>query len=175
MEYYIGEIRLFAGNFAPAGWRICNGDTLSIAEFDTLYALLGTTYGGDGQTTFKLPDLRSRVPVGQGQGPGLSNRIVGQQFGASEVTLTQGQMPAHTHTMVASSASATAAQATGLIPAQNGSDLFYAPLPASGANLQTMSPASVTPAGGNQPHNNLMPSMAVNYIISLYGIFPSRN
>lgn len=175
MDYYLGEIRLFAGTFAPAGWHLCDGTTLNIADFDALYTLLGTTYGGDGQTTFMLPDLRSRVPVGQGAGPGLTNRALGQQFGVAQVTLTANQMPAHSHGLVASTAMATAAQPSGLVPAQNGSDLFYAPQPATGANPQTMVSASVTVTGGSLPHNNIMPSMAMNYIIALYGIYPSRN
>ncbi|MBB1650115.1 MAG: phage tail protein [Delftia acidovorans] len=175
MDYYLGEIRLFAGSFAPAGWHLCDGTTLNISAYDALYSLLGTIYGGDGQTTFKLPDLRSRVPVGQGTGLGLTSRSLGQQFGVAQVSLTTNQMPIHSHGLVASTSLATAAQATGLVPAQNGSDLFYAPQPVAGANPQTMAPASVTVAGNNLPHDNIMPSMAMNYIIALQGIYPSRN
>ncbi|WP_448677434.1 phage tail protein [Delftia acidovorans] len=176
MDNFVGEIRLFGGNFAPAGWALCNGAILSISQYDTLFALIGTTYGGDGQNTFALPDLRARIPVGQGQGPGLTNRVMGEQFGVAEVTLLQNDMPAHTHDLRASTSAATASQpAPDLVPAQNGTDNFYLPKPGSGALPQSMKPNSVTPSGSTLPHSNIMRSTAVNYIIALYGVFPSSN
>lgn len=174
-DNYLGEIRLFAGNYAPAGWHLCDGAVLSISQNAALYALLGTTYGGDGQTTFQLPNLKARVPVGQGAGLGLTNRTIGQQFGVAQVTLTTSQMPAHSHRLCASTSAATSAEAQGLVPAQNGTDSFYAPAPATGAQPQAMVATTVAVAGGGQAHNNMMPSMAINYIIALEGIFPSRN
>ena len=176
MDNFVGEIRLFGGNFAPAGWALCNGAILSISQYDTLFALIGTTYGGDGQNTFALPDLRARIPVGQGQGPGLTNRVMGEQFGVAEVTLLQNNITAHTHDLRASTSAATASQpAPDLVPAQNGTDNFYLPKPSSGALPQSMKPNSVTLSGSTLPHSNIMRSTAVNYIIALYGVFPSSN
>jgi microcystin-dependent protein len=167
---YIGQIKLFAGNFAPQGWVFCDGRLLSIAENDALFALVGTTYGGDGQVTFGVPDLRGRIPVGQGQGPGLSNYAIGQAFGTETVTLTQPQLPAHTHNVLGNSAvgsggpsGATWAVGGGLSP--------YGDAAAS----QALNAGSVTSAGGNQPHDNVMPYQTVNYILSLFGIFPPQN
>jgi microcystin-dependent protein len=175
MESFVGDIRLFAGTFAPRGWLLCNGALLSISEYDTLYTLIGTTYGGDGQTTFALPDLRGRVPVGQGQGPGLSPRVMGQVYGSENVTLLPTEMPQHTHTLNATTATATSAQAAGRLFAQTGADNLYGPPPNEGPQPQAMAGAAVSPAGGSQPHNNIMPSMAINYIMAFEGIYPSRN
>ncbi|MBP6616550.1 MAG: phage tail protein [Burkholderiales bacterium RIFCSPHIGHO2_01_FULL_64_960] len=175
MESFIGDIRLFAGTFAPRGWMLCNGAVLSISQYDTLFSLIGTTYGGDGQSTFALPDLRGRVPVGQGQGPGLTNRVIGEVYGSENVTLVPNQMPQHTHTLNASTATATSAQPAGQLFAQTGSDKFYGPPPATDPQPQAMAANAVTPAGGSQPHTNIMPSMAINYIIAVEGIYPTRN
>jgi microcystin-dependent protein len=175
MESFIGDIRLFAGNYAPQGWMFCDGSLLSISEYDALFALIGTTYGGDGQTTFAVPDLRSRVPVGQGAGPGLSNRIMGERFGSENVTLLTAQMPQHSHALNATTATASSPQPGGRLFAQTGSDNLYGPAPATDPQPQTFAANAVTVSGGSQPHDNIMPSMGLNYIIALQGVFPSRN
>lgn len=166
---YVGEIRLFAGNFAPAGWMLCQGQLLSIAENDVLFALIGTTYGGDGQTTFALPDLRGRVPVHQGQGPGLSPRGLGELGGTETVTLLSAQMPAHTHAMHASTAVASGTAPGGALLAAT-SVASYDP----GVGLTPMAAGAVGSAGGAQPHDNMAPTLVVNHIISVFGVFPSQ-
>ena len=165
---YLGEIRLFAGNFAPVNWALCQGQLLSIAENDALYNLIGTTYGGDGQSIFALPDLRGRVPVHQGQGPGLSQRTMGALVGTESVTLTTGQLPAHTHPLHATTAAATITTPAGALLATTTAD-SYGPGPAT----TPMAAGAVGPAGGAQPHDNMAPTLTVNYIISLVGIYPS--
>ncbi len=168
---YIGEIRMFGGNFAPAGWMLCEGQLLPISENDTLFALIGTTYGGDGQSTFGLPDLRGRLPIHQGTGPGLSTRTLGEQNGVEDVTLTVNQLPIHTHLPAASAAFGTANDPAGNSWAvANGGDFYTSeapsvPLPADAIDAQ----------GGSQPHTNLQPYLCVNFIISLFGIFPSQS
>jgi microcystin-dependent protein len=181
-DAYVGEIRLFAGNYATENWHICDGSLLNIQAFPALYALIGTTYGGDGQTTFGLPDLRGRVPVGQGQGTNLTARVLGQKGGSSTVTLTQSQMPAHTHSFSASTVTATtptlAASGSGFAtPISTGADgpvVAYAPsaLVTSAENVNLGSNAISASSGGGQPHNNLMPYEAINYIIAVQGLFP---
>jgi microcystin-dependent protein len=161
---YVGEIRMFAGNFAPAGWALCAGQTVPISENETLFQLIGTTYGGDGQETFNLPNLQSRVPVHVGTG-----FVLGQAAGAENVTLTTQQIPIHSHPAVATTNANTAALPGGNLLAQ-GADI-YEPNTAGNA---VMSPA-LTPAGGSQPHSNLQPFLCVNFIISLYGVFPSQS
>lgn len=176
MDPYIGDIRLFAGSFAPRGWMLCAGQLLSISEQSTLFAIIGTTYGGDGVTTFQLPDLRGRLPVGQGNGPGLTPRVIGEQFGVESVTLLTPQIPSHSHSLSASTASpSTSPNPTGNVFAHSNTDNIYAPLPSSGADPQVMNVLSVQATGGTQPHNNIMPTTAINYIICIEGIFPSRN
>jgi microcystin-dependent protein len=166
---YIGEIRMFGGNFAPAGWAFCSGDTLDISQNDALFNLIGTTYGGDGQQTFNLPDLRGRVPVHQGQSPGTSNYILGQNGGTESVTLTTNQMPAHNHPFTASSANGTQGSPTDGIPASNTQNQY------SAANaVQPMKAGLIPSTGGSQPHDNMMPFLVINFIISLFGIFPSQ-
>ena len=169
---FIGEIRMFAGNFAPRGWAFCWGQLQSISENDALFTLLGTTYGGDGQTTFALPDLRGRIPVGQGQGPALTNRIIGQQYGAEEVVLLSSQMPGHTHALVASGTAATASSPAGAVVAAQPNDLVFI-----GGVTPTvlMRTDLVAPDGGSQPHDNMAPYLCLNFIIALFGIFPSRS
>jgi microcystin-dependent protein len=168
---YIGEIRIFAGNFAPNGWLFCQGQTLSIAENDTLFQLIGTTYGGDGQSTFCLPDLQGRVPLHSGQGSGLSqNYIQGETGGVEEVTLTVQQMPTHSHGLQAETGGGTSANAAGKVPAASPSVQLYT----QDVGSVALNPAAVGPAGGSQPHDNHMPYLAVNYIISLFGVFPSQ-
>lgn len=161
---FIGEIRMFPGNFAPLGWAICDGTLLAISQNSALFQLIGTTYGGDGQNTFALPDLRSRVPVHQGAG-----FVQGQSAGAESVTLTVSQIPAHTHVALASSAAGASQDPTGGVWA-NWTGSQYSD---QGANA-SMSPAAITSAGGSQPHDNMPPFLAINFIISLFGIFPSQ-
>ena len=178
-EPFIGEIIMFAGNFAPRGWAFCNGQLLSIAQNTALFSILGTTYGGNGQTTFALPDLRGRVPLHSGndsQGPGLSSYALGEQTGTESVTLLTTQMPAHTHVLAANTAAGTATEPAGNYIAgvadANSGGLF----PAFEATTNTtMGPLAISPAGGSQPHGNIQPILALNFIIATEGIFPSRN
>ena len=171
---YVGEIRMFGFNFMPVGWQACNGALLSIAEYDTLFALIGTTYGGDGQTTFAVPDLRGRLPIHQGTGPGLSTYVIGQMAGTESVTLISTQMPSHTHTAVATTAAATAiTPGTGLLPGTVSGDTFYVNT-TTGNTAAPMSTQMLTLAGGSQPHENCMPTLTAQYCISLFGIFPSQ-
>lgn len=160
---FVGEMRLFAGNFAPVGWMFCEGQLLPISEFETLFNLIGTTYGGDGQSTFALPDMRGRWPMHFGAGFTLA-----ETGGVENVTLTASQIPNHTHQPMAASA-ATSADPTGNVPAQ-WSDSEYSTAGAGG----TLLPTSIGQTGGSQPHDNLPPYVAVSFIISLFGIFPSQ-
>ena len=162
---YIGEIRMFAGNFAPAGWMFCEGQLLPISENDAMFVVLGTTYGGDGQETFALPDLRGRVPIHQGNGV-----IVGEAAGVEEVTLTVNQIPAHAHPVLASSDVGTSQTPANLVLATAQAATYFN-LPDALTNL---SPLSMGPTGGSQPHTNFQPYLCVNYIISLFGRFPSQ-
>jgi microcystin-dependent protein len=165
---YLGEIRLVPYNFAPRGWAFCSGQILSIAQNTALFSLLGTTYGGNGQTTFALPDLRGRVPVSSGQGPGLSNITLGEQAGTETVTLNQGQMPAHGHLAGASNAAATGSRPGNSVPAAGGA---YA----ASSDGTTLNPAFIQNSGGSQPFGIRPPYLGLNFIIALEGIFPSRN
>jgi microcystin-dependent protein len=169
---YIGEIRMFGGSFAPVGWALCQGQTLAISQNDTLFNLIGTTYGGDGQNTFNLPNLAGRVPVHQGQGPGISQQyIIGEAAGVESVTLATTQMPAHTHAFIASTAPAGAQSPAGAIYATAVSATpFFAGTPDVALNA-----SSVQPQGGSQPHENMQPFLVVTFIISLYGVYPSQN
>jgi microcystin-dependent protein len=166
---FVAEIRMFAGNFAPTGWALCNGQLLPISQNTALFSLLGTIYGGDGRTTFALPNLQGKAPMHYGQGPGLSPHFLGETGGEESVTLQSSQMPVHTHLPVAAGSAAT----TGT-PSENvrlaqtavGTNI-YGPA----ADLQSLG----TPAGGGQPHNNMQPYLALNFIIALQGIFPPRS
>ena len=164
---YIGEIRLFAGNFAPVGWAFCQGQILAISEYETLFNLIGTTYGGDGQSTFALPDLSSRVPIHAGTGGGGSF-VIGQFGGVETVTLTQSQIPAHNHVPRASLATGTQTSPAGNVWASSANLPF-----SSNAPSAAMDAAAIGNAGGSQPHDNMQPFLAINFIISLFGIFPS--
>jgi microcystin-dependent protein len=166
---YVGEIRMFAGNFAPVGWLFCAGQLLPIAENEVLFQLIGTTYGGDGETTFALPDLRSRVPIHQGTGPSGNTRIMGELGGVESVTLTTQQIPAHSHPLRVSTAVANNSNPAGSVPGESPSVTLYLEESPSVA----MNASAITPTGGNQPHNNMQPYQCVNFIISLFGIFPS--
>lgn len=165
-EPYVGEIRLFAGNFAPQGWAFCDGQIMSIAQSAVLFALIGTIYGGDGQTTFALPDLRGRVPVHQGNG-----YVPGQQGGLETVTLAANQMPAHRHAMNASTSPASATQGPSQVLGSSAAMRLYG----SGTPTMAMDANAIAPSGGGQAHENMPPFVALNYIISLFGIFPSRS
>jgi microcystin-dependent protein len=169
---YVGEIRMFAGNFPPLGWEFCEGQLLPISENEVLFQIIGTTYGGDGESTFALPDLRGRLPIHQGQGSGLSSRILGETGGVEAVTLTVTQIPAHSHPLLASNDLAAANTPAGSMPAvTNVAKKVYA---AAASPPAPMAPASISPAGGSQPHTNFQPYLCVNFIISLFGLFPSQ-
>ncbi|MEO7308793.1 MAG: tail fiber protein [Chitinophagaceae bacterium] len=162
---YVGEIRIFAGNFPPNGWAFCDGSIMPISENDTLFNLIGTTYGGDGQNTFALPDLRSRVPVHMG-----ASFVIGQSAGSENVTLTTLQIPAHTHVPQVNAAGGIDSPANSVWGSATGATPYGAP-----PTNATMNPASVQASPGSQPHENMIPFQALNYIISLFGIFPSQN
>jgi microcystin-dependent protein len=166
---YIGEIRMFAGNFPPAGWALCQGQLLAIAEYDTLFTLIGTTYGGDGESTFALPNLNARFPVHSGTGPGGASFTIAQTGGVDEVTLTTNQLPAHSHPVTAGSG-ATTATANGAYPG------VWADAPyTSNAPDTTLAPQQLAPQGGSQPHENRQPYLAMTFIIALFGVYPSPN
>lgn len=178
-EPFIGEIQVFGFNFAPRGWAFCNGALLSIAQNTALFSLLGTTFGGDGQTTFRLPNFANRAVAGQGQGPGLSFRSDGQAFGEFTVTLTPSQMPLHTHSMVlfaqndVSKRASTPATGAGLsVPSSSAATPFTSP---GNANATFSNQMIQGFSGGNQPHENRQPYLAMNFCIALEGIYPSRN
>lgn len=167
---YIGEIRMFAGSFAPAGWAMCDGSLYPIAENDALFTLVGTTFGGDGQETFGVPDLRGRVPIHMGTGPGLSGKTLGEMAGTETVTLTVNQLPAHKHTPLALSSGGTqTSPLNGFWAASGQSQYSSAALPAT-----AMHATASSPTGGSQAHENMVPYLAVNFIISLYGRYPSQ-
>ena len=171
---FVGEIRMFGFGRVPNGWMACNGALQSIAEYEVLFTLIGTTYGGDGQTTFAVPDLRGRLPIHQGQGPGLSSYVIGQMSGTENVTLITAQMPAHTHTVVATTAAATTGTpGPTVIPgAVSGQTQYVTDL--TGATPFSTSAATCGLAGGSQPHENCMPTLTVQFCIAWAGIFPSQ-
>jgi microcystin-dependent protein len=160
---YVGEVRLFAGNFAPAGWMFCEGQLLPISENETLFQLIGTTYGGDGESTFALPDLRGRVPLHQGNG-----FILAESGGAEEVTLTVNQIPSHTHPLLADAQPAESSSPRGGVLSEADEDVYGPDAP-----YVALDPRTVGPVGGSQPHTNFQPYLCINYIISLFGLFPS--
>ena len=165
---YVGEIRMFPGNFAPQGWAMCDGSLIAISENETLFNLIGTTYGGDGQTTFALPDLRGRAPIHMGTN--VATYFIGQTGGAETVTLTNNQIPNHTHLPQAASGAAGN-------PANSPSGNVWSGWTGGQFTTQapgvSMNPAAAGPSGGSQPHNNMVPFQAINYIISLFGVYPS--
>ena len=161
---YVGEIRMFAGSFAPVGWMLCDGQLLPISEHETLFQLIGTTYGGDGESTFALPNLQSRIPIHQGNGV-----ILAETGGAEEITLTVNQIPAHTHPLLPTTNAGTTVNAQGNYLAEAPTiNIYIEDSPAVNLNA-----AAIGPVGGSQPHNNMQPFLAINFIISLFGIFPS--
>ncbi len=168
---FVGEIRMFGGNFAPAGWAFCNGALLPISENETLFNLIGTTYGGDGQATFGLPDLQGRIPLHAGQGPGITqNYQLGEMAGVESVTITTATTPIHTHTLIGSTANATDPNPGGNILA---SSTVLKPYLVDFTNNQ-LAGSSISMVGGSQPHDNMMPFLVVSFIISLFGIFPHQ-
>lgn len=176
----MGIIKIFGGNFAPKGWAFCNGQAMAVSQYSALFSLLGTTYGGDGVTTFNLPDLRGRTAVGMGAGPGLSIVTEGQIGGSETVTLTTAQMPPHNHNMAVSSGNASQGAATSgasiAAPGTLSGRTFTATLGFNTTSPDTvLNPASVSAAGLGMPHNNMQPFLGVNYIICLEGLYPSRN
>ncbi len=169
-EPFVGEIRMFAGNFAPRGWAFCDGQLLAVSQNDALFSLLGTIYGGDGRTTFGLPDLRGRIPIHAGTGPGLSPRRLGAKAGSEEETLTVNQLPSHPHVLQATTAAGVDNNPQGKMFAESPSVDWYFETDPS-LNMATSAISSV---GGSQSHLNLMPFLCVNFIIALFGIYPSR-
>jgi len=177
---FVAQIDMFGGNFAPKGFAFCNGQLLAITQNQALFSLIGTYYGGNGVSNFALPDLRSRLPIHEGQGPGLSNYVIGQPGGTQQVTLAQSEIPQHMHVLSAAPVAATSTQiGSSTLPATAtgaSSPLFYAHYVTGGAAL---TPSALAPnvcgmAGQSQPHSNLMPSLCITFIIALQGVFPSR-
>lgn len=172
---YVGEIRMFAGNFPPNGWLLCEGQTLPISENEVLYQLIGTTYGGDGQETFNLPNLASRVPIHMGTSPSGTTYQIGEMAGTEQETLTTQQIPSHNHVMMANTAGGNSPSPDGRVfakpspPPTVANPLIFGQDPP----VVTLDPSDVTPAGGSQPHENTQPFLCINFIISLFGIFPS--
>jgi microcystin-dependent protein len=170
---YLGEIRIFAGNFAPRGWAFCNGQILAINQNQALFALVGTTYGGNGVNNFALPNLQSSVPMSQGQGPGLSPRVIGQALGSQNTSLNSENLPTHTHQLLASSAAGTTrtpSSSTALADVGRNQAIYNA-----GGSSVALNPAALGISGSSQPVSNLQPYLALSFIIALEGIFPSRN
>ncbi|MCU1265472.1 MAG: phage Tail Collar domain protein [Acidobacteria bacterium] len=169
---YVGEIRMFGGNFAPAGWAFCQGQLMPISENDVLFQLIGTTYGGDGQETFALPDLQGRVPIHQGQGSGLQNYQIGEQGGSESVTLTTQTIPAHSHPALCIGGGGNASNPAGGLWAGSDVNQYAAVAPDT---TMGSPPIPTSPTGGSQPHENMIPFTCISYILSLFGIFPSQN
>jgi microcystin-dependent protein len=175
---YLGEIRMTGFNFAPVGWALCNGQTLPISQYSALFALLGTTYGGNGITTFNLPDLQGRVPIHWGNGAGLSPYVIGENGGTESVTLLNNQMPLHNHLMNVNNAAGNSPDPINKILGETANEARPPVLTqtyTSNASTGTLAPTAISTAGGNLPHPNLQPFLTVNFIIALAGIFPSRS
>ena len=167
----LGQIIMFAGNYAPAGWAICDGTLLSISQNTALFSILGTTYGGDGKSTFGLPDMRGRVPIGTGQGSGLSNRLLGEMSGEENHTLAVGELPSHNHTAVVDNSGGTSDTPVNNVPAVNSEGIQHYGTAMNGA----MNPGAIGNTGGSQGHNNMQPYLGITYLIALVGIFPARS
>lgn len=180
-DYYIGEIRAFAGTFAPRDWMICNGATLQISNYQALYSVIGIKYGGNGTANFILPDLRGRLAVGQGAGTGLTPRIAGSVGGAETVTVAEAELPAHNHNFVVSTVTTPASVNTpttssylGAVNMSGGTGVLYVPGSATGLVSRTLNTKVLTETGGSQSHPNIMPFLAINYIICVNGLYPVR-
>jgi len=171
-EPFVGEVRMFAGNFAPRGWASCDGQLLAVAGNDALFSLLGTIYGGDGRTTFGLPDLRGRIPIHAGSGPALSPRNLGSKAGDETVNVTSGQLPGHTHQLSGADDTNPGEDPDGAVLAHPVKNAYRSPFGTPNFNLDA---SSLQTVGGSQPHGNLMPTLCVNFIIALVGIYPSRS
>lgn len=171
---FVAEIKMFAGNFAPTGYALCQGQLLPISQNTALFSLLGTFYGGNGQSTFALPDLQDRGPVNQGQGPGLSERFLGEEGGSQNVTLIQSEMPAHNHILRGTTAGADQVDPTARVWASSATGRTPPPLYSTTQN-STMAQTSLAAAGSSLPHNNMHPILTVTFIIALQGVFPARN
>lgn len=170
-DQFVAEIRIFPFNFPPKGWAFCNGQLLPISQNTALFSLLGTFYGGDGKSTFALPDLQGSVAMNQGDGPGLSQRFLGETSGSANVTLLVSEIPFHTHTLAASQdRSDSLASPAGHLPPGGDVDLYSDAV----APISQMAPTALAPTGGTLPHNNMMPYLALNFCIALQGIFPPR-
>jgi microcystin-dependent protein len=169
---FVAEIRIFAGNFAPKGWASCDGQLLPISQNTALFSLLGTMYGGDGKSTFALPNMAGNAPMFWGQGSGLSLYDEGQESGSQTVTLLESEMPAHSHTLQGSAVAADQPIPTGLLTGTPSADTPYCP--PAGAPLTSMALQALPPAGGSLPHNNMMPTLTLYFIIALQGVFPPR-
>jgi len=169
---YVGEIRMFAGNFAPSGWMFCEGQTLPISENDVLFTLIGTTYGGDGQETFNLPNLASRIPLHMGTGPDGTTYQIGEMAGVESVTLTTQQIPSHTHPLTASGTQATFTNPASNVPAK--APILATQTYGTDNPPDSLNAGTIGQAGGNQPHENTQPFLCINFIISLFGVFPTQ-
>ena len=170
MSAYVGEIRMFAGNFAPNGWMFCEGQTLPIAENEVLFQLIGTTYGGDGEETFNLPNLASRVPIHMGTGPDGTTYQIGEMAGTEQETLTVQQIPSHTHPFTVSGKTTADTNPTGTVLGQSTQATLYI----DDVPNTSLAAGAVGISGGSQPHENCQPFLCINYIISLFGVFPSQ-
>lgn len=171
-EPFLGEIRMFAGNYAPRHWALCDGQLLPVINNEALFSLFGTRYGGDGRTTFGLPDLRGRLPMHQGQGPGLTSRQIGQRFGVEAVTLKVDEIPPHSHPMIASSNNATSNDPAGNVLANTAGEKFYH---TDTSKIRKLLSGAVANSGTNASHYNLMPSICLNFIVAVFGTYPPRN
>ncbi len=169
-EPFVGEIRMFAGNFAPRGWAFCDGQLLAVSQNDALFSLLGTIYGGDGRTTFGLPDMRGRTPIHAGSGPGLSPRNLGAKGGAERVTVTTQQLPSHTHQLQADSDAANEQIVSGNVLANTSTRIYLS----DEVGDTAMATQAISNVGGSRDHANIQPFLCINFIISLVGIYPSR-
>ncbi|MET1254972.1 phage tail protein [Aliikangiella maris] len=173
---FLGEIRMFGGNFPPRQWAFCNGTLLEIANYNALFSLIGTIYGGDGRSTFALPDMRGRIPLHYGTGPGLTPRLIGSKFGTEQVQLSISEIPSHNHSIQASKSSAQSSNPGQDLPAsQIDGDQPYTSVPTDPARFQTMSSETVSSSGGSQQHYNMMPYQSISFIICINGLYPPRN
>jgi microcystin-dependent protein len=171
---YVGEIRMFGGSFSPAGWMSCQGQTIPISENDVLFTLIGTTYGGDGEETFNLPDLQGRAPLHQGTGPGGTTYQMGEKAGTESETLTTQQIPGHNHGMIASTAASTLSPSNALLTVPTSSQQGITIYNNAPPSFVALHPNTVQPTGGSQPHDNMQPFLSITFIISLFGVFPSQ-